>query len=306
MSGRPEPRRAVIVRMDAPELPFLANLIDAGFTALVHNGWSVLVPDEPVDPAVVAAQQTGPLCIALSSDGSRRSLTVYPEPNDAFPPRERLGFLSELGERTSLRWPAETGAAVRLPDAGAAASGGTSPAEPGPGDVEDAADGFRELDTEIAVASIATLCELDPAETSRLENYAATPSSSLLLESVLQLIGAPAVAAKFVESQRDLADLGDARHYGPGPLGLTLLDAATVEPTGADVLSRVQRAYVRRPGLLLAVGGAQLVAGTALAALAGRGGRGAKALGAASALLFTDAAGQAALWAAVRARRNRH
>ena len=89
MTQRPDERRAVIVRMDAPELPFLANLIDAGFTAIVREGWSVLVPDAPVDPAVIAAQQTGPLCIAVASDGSRRTLTVYPEPNPAFGPRER-------------------------------------------------------------------------------------------------------------------------------------------------------------------------------------------------------------------------
>ena len=82
-----------------------------------------------------------------------------------------------------------------------------------------------------------------------------------------------------------------------------MLDAASVEPSGSDVLSRLQRAYVRRPGLLLALGGAEAVLGAGLAGLAARGGRSAKVLGSASALMLSDAALQAALWASVRSRR---
>ena len=84
-----------------------------------------------------------------------------------------------------------------------------------------------------------------------------------------------------------------------------MLDAASVEPSGSDVLSRLQRAYVRRPGLLLALGGAEAALGAGLAGLAARGGRGAKVLGSASALMLSDAALQAALWASVRSRRKR-
>ena len=154
-----------------------------------------------------------------------------------------------------------------------------------------------------AAASIASLCDLDPAQTARLENYARTASSALLLESVLQLLGLPVVAAKIVEGQREVSELDGVTHHEPRPAALSVLDAASVEPSGSDVLSRLQRAYVRRPGLLLALGGAEAVLGAGLAGLAARGGRSAKVLGSASALMLSDAALQAALWASVRSRR---
>ena len=291
MSDRQLPRVAVLVHLDAPELPFLANLMDASFTAVTRDGWAVILPDDQLDPAFIAAVQPGETCIAVSSDGAQRSLTVYPPTDSSRDERAELDHQTEVGRAATLRWEAEHSDIAEILGAEA-----QSPARPSV-----ATD--LERDTEVAVEAIASMCDLDPAATARLENYAATPSSGLLLESVLQLLGVPVVAAKVVESERSVQNMADAHHYEPKPLGLSFVDAVTTEPSGTDVLSRIQRAYIRHPELLLAVGGTELVAGSALAALARRGGRGARVLGTASAVLLTDAAGQTALWAAIRARK---
>lgn len=284
-------RVAVLVHADAPELPFLANLLDASFTAVTRNGWAVVLPDENTDPAFIAAVHPGEMCIAISSDGAERSLTVYSRTDPDRDEEAELNHQIEMGRIATLRWEAEHSDIADI-------LGGEGDSASQPQVSTDV-----ERDTKVAVEAIASICSLDAAATARLENYAATPSSGLLLESVLQLLGVPVVAAKLVESERSVDDMDDAHHYEPKSLGLSLVDAMTTEPSGNDVVSRVQRAYFRHPEILLAVGGAELVAGSTLAALARRGGRGSRVLGTASAVLLADAAGQAALWAAVRARK---
>lgn len=284
-------RVAVLVHADAPELPFLANLLDASFTAVTRNGWAVVLPDENTDPAFIAAVHPGEMCIAISSDGAERSLTVYSRTDPDRDEEAELNHQIEMGRIATLRWEAEHSDFADI-------LGGEGDSASQPQVSTDV-----ERDTKVAVEAIASICSLDAAATARLENYAATPSSGLLLESVLQLLGVPVVAAKLVESERSVEDMDDAHHYEPKSLGLSLVDAMTTEPSGNDVVSRVQRAYFRHPEILLAVGGAELVAGSTLAALARRGGRGSRVLGTASAVLLADAAGQAALWAAVRARK---
>lgn len=284
-------RVAVLVHADAPELPFLANLLDASFTAVTRNGWAVVLPDEDTDPAFIAAVHPGEMCIAISSDGAERSLTVYSRTDPDRDEEAELNHQIEMGRIATLRWETEHSDIADI-------LGGERDSASQPQVSTDV-----ERDTKVAVEAIASICSLDAAATARLENYAATPSSGLLLESVLQLLGVPVVAAKLVESERSVEDMDDAHHYEPKSLGLSLVDAMTTEPSGNDVVSRVQRAYFRHPEILLAVGGAELVAGSTLAALARRGGRGSRVLGTASAVLLADAAGQAALWAAVRARK---
>lgn len=284
-------RVAVLVHADAPELPFLANLLDASFTAVTRNGWAVVLPDENTDPAFIAAVHPGEMCIAISSDGAERSLTVYSRTDPDRDEEAELNHQIEMGRIATLRWEAEHSDIADI-------LGGEGDSASQPQVSTDV-----ERDTKVAVEAIASICSLDAAATARLENYAATPSSGLLLESVLQLLGVPVVAAKLVESERSVEDMDDAHHYEPKSLGLSLVDAMTTEPSGNDVVSRVQRAYFRHPEILLAVGGAELVASSTLAALARRGGQGSRVLGTASAVLLADAAGQAALWAAVRARK---
>lgn len=284
-------RVAVLVHLDAPELPFLANLLDASFTAVTRNGWAVILPDDDLDTAFIAAVHPGEMCVAISSDGAERTLTVYPRTDSDRDEQAEFDHQMEMGRTATLRWEAEHSDIADI----LGAEGDSAPPRQVATDVE--------RDTKVAVEAIASICSLDAAATARLENYAATPSSGLLLESVLQLLGVPVVAAKLVESERSVDEMEDARHYEPKAFGLSLVDAVTTEPSGNDLASRIQRAYFRRPEILLAVGGAELVAGSTLAVLARRGGRGSRVLGTASAVLLTDAAGQAALWAAVRARK---
>lgn len=291
MTDRHLGRVAVLVHADTPELPFLANLLDAGFTAVTRNGWAVVLPDEELDPAFIAAVHPGEMCVAISSDGAARSLTVYPRTDSNRDEETELNHQIEMGRIATLHWEAQHSDAADI-------LGGESDAtltRPVTTDIE--------RDTKVAVEAIASTCSLDAAATARLENYAATPSSGLLLETVVQLLGLPVVAAKLVESERSVDDMADARHYEPKALGWSMIDAMTTEPSGDDLVSRAQRVYFRHPEILLAVGGAEVLAGSTLAALARRGGRGARVLGTASAVLLTDAAGQAALWAAVRARK---
>lgn len=289
MTERPAPRTVVLVRADAPRLPFVASALGTPLTAVSRDGWSAVVLPPGVDAAAVAAAgDPSRIAVEVFSDGAQRRLRVHPPVTALDAHRDWGSQLAELARDTTLTWsgdePETTGAVD--PDA----------TDPGAMDLRVAAR---------SVASIASLCDLDPAATARLENYARTPSSALLLESVLQLLGLPVIAAKIVEGQRELDEVTGVAVYEPRRAGLSLLDSASVEPSGADVLSRIQRAYVRRPALLLALGGVELALGTGLAALAARGGRGSRALGSASALMFSDAALQTALWASVRGRKKR-
>ncbi|MDO4918498.1 hypothetical protein [Kocuria sp.] len=313
MSELPAPRSVVLVRADAPQLPFVATALGTGFTAVAREGWSTVVLPEGTDPAALAAAgDPRSIAVELYSDGSARSLRVYPPVASLDGGRDWGEQFAELARSTTLHWaPVHEGSVAEL----VAESSDLTPAAPAEGDAAasapaaqaPAAVGTEGADaaTEAAVASIASLCDLDPAAAARLENYARSASSALLLESVVQLLGLPPVAAKIVEGQRELSELDGVAEFTPRPTGLSLLDSASVEPSGTDVLSRIQRAYVRRPSLLLAVGGAELALGAGLAGLAARGGRGARLLGSASALMLSDAAVQAALWASVRARRSR-
>lgn len=294
MTERPAPRTVVLVRADAPRLPFVASALGTPLTAVSRDGWSAVVLPPGVDAAAVAAAgDPSRIAVEVFSDGAQRRLRVHPPVTALDAHRDWGSQLAELARDTTITWSGderETTGAVD-PDA-------TDPdaTDPGATDLRVAAR---------SVASIASLCDLDPAATARLENYARTPSSALLLESVLQLLGLPVIAAKIVEGQRELDEVTGVAVYEPRRAGLSLLDSASVEPSGADVLSRIQRAYVRRPALLLALGGVELALGTGLAALAARGGRGSRALGSASALMFSDAALQTALWASVRGRKKR-
>lgn len=289
MTERPAPRTVVLVRADAPRLPFVASALGIPLTAVSRDGWSAVVLPPGVDAAAVAAAgDPSRIAVEVFSDGAQRRLRVHPPVTALDAHRDWGSQLAELARDTTITWsgdePEPTGAVDH--DA----------TDPGATDLRVAAR---------SVASIASLCDLDPAATARLENYARTPSSALLLESVLQLLGLPVIAAKIVEGQRELDEVTGVAVYEPRRAGLSLLDSASVEPSGADVLSRIQRAYVRRPALLLALGGVELALGTGLAALAARGGRGSRALGSASALMFSDAALQTALWASVRGRKKR-
>ena len=270
-------RTVALLHADAPQLPFLAGALGSPFTAVTQDGWSAVLVTPGVDPlALAAAGDPGSVSVVLTSDGESRTLRVCPPVTALDSHADWREQLAELAEVTTLRW-------------------GPGEQAETPSDVKSAA----------VVETVASLRHLDPAATARLENYARTPSSALLLESVLQLLGLPVMAAKIVEQQRELHEFEGVGEYEPRTTGLSLLDAASVEPSGNDVLARIQRAYVRRPALLLAVGGAEVALGAGLAGLASRGGRGAKLLGSASALMLSDAAVQTALWAAVRARKRR-
>lgn len=321
------PRTALIVHADAPQLPFIATALGTRFTALARNGWSVvLVPDELDPGALAAAADPDAMAVLITSAGESRSLRIYPPVNSLNDRESWSAQFARIADDSTLRWePAESATdlalealrgqarpaqpATEAPETHGVAESHSAPDTDSATGTDDAASspavGTAEARMLTAVEYIASLTDLDAAATARLENYARTPSSGLLLESVLQLLGLPTVAAKLVESQRELHDVDGVSDFEPRPLGLSMLDAASVEPSGGDVLSRIQRAYVRRPGLLLAIGGAEIALGAGLAGLAARGGRRAAVLGSASAALFTDAALQAALWASVRARKNR-
>lgn len=291
MSESVPARCAVVVRHGASEVPLLAGVVEHGFSAITSDGWSTVVLDEPADAAVIAATSAKDFCVAVTSDGVRRSLTVYPAADGKRGVPGEASHQQAMGAVATLTWDEPTsdapsgGSGTQAPTGGTTV--GTASAEQG---------------TKVSVEAIASVCDLDPAATSRLENYATSSNSSLVLESVLQLLGVPVIAAKLVESQRELKDYEDARCFEPRSTGLSMLDAV-LTPRGNDVLSRLYRTGLRHPNLLLAVSGAEVAARTALAVAASRGGRASRALGAASALLFTDAAGQTALWAAVRARK---
>ncbi|WHF23037.1 hypothetical protein QJS66_01075 [Kocuria rhizophila] len=129
-----------------------------------------------------------------------------------------------------------------------------------------------------------------------------TAAAALLLESVLQLLGLPVVAAKIVEA----GGLGARRdvHHSPHPRHCPCWTPRASAQQLGRLAVRLQQGL--RPGQTAArPGRREAVLGAGLAGLAARGGRSAKVLGSASALMLSDAALQAALSGLVRSRRKR-
>ncbi|MGQ1796946.1 hypothetical protein ACT4S5_07385 [Kocuria oceani] len=285
-------RRVLLVHLDAPDLPVLAALSGTGFTAVSRHGWSVVVFDAEVDFWTV---RTGlaETAVALSSDGATRSFEVLLAGEDP----ASVTDLEAADAVCALEWGPEW-----RPTGGAGAEAEETPAGRFERDlVRLCAGGTSELQTE----SVASVFDLDPAETNRLRNYVLGESTDLVLESVLQLLGLPALAAKVVEGSREITELEGAEHYEPAAVGAALLHGLTIEPTGDGLIARYQRALVRRPELLLALAGTETALGVGLAGAARRGGSGARVLGTLSAALLADAAAESAYYAALRGARTR-
>ena len=285
-------RRVLLVHLDAPELPVLAALSGTGFTAVSRHGWSVVVFDDEVD---FWAVRTGlaETAVALSSDGAARSVEILLGGQDP----AAVTDLESADAVCVLEWGPEW-----EPAGGVAAEGGPTPAAQFESDLVRLCSGGT---SELQIESVASVFDLDPAETKRLRNYVLGDSTDLVLESVLQLVGLPVLAAKVVEGRREITEIEDARHYEPTAVGPALLRGMTIEPTGDGLLARYQRAVLRRPGLLLALAGTETALGVGLAGAARRGGAGARVLGTLSAALLADAAAESAYWAAVRGERRR-
>ncbi|ROZ61827.1 hypothetical protein EDL96_11960 [Kocuria soli] len=285
----PQLRRALVINLDAPDLPLLAATAKVGFRAVSRDGWSIVVPD---DENAWWLLRTGlmEVGVALSSDGAARSLEVLLGDVDPAGHTELIDTDAVCGLSWGPRWQA-----VSDDDATTAA-----------GQLTREVVGICDADTSrVQIESVASVFDLDPVDTKRLANYVDGPSTPLVLESVLQLLGLPALAAKIVEGARDLEEIEGMTRVEPGTVRDALLKAFTESPTAEGVVPAVHRALLRRPELLLAMAGLELAAGTGLAALARRGGQVAPALGALSALAFTDAASTTAWYTAARRRKNR-
>lgn len=288
----PDLRRVLLVRLDAPELPVLAALSGTGFTAVSRHGWSVVVFDAEVDFWTV---RTGlaETAVTLSSDGATRSFEVLLGGEDPASVTDLEAADAVCALEWGPQWRPAGGVAVEVEETPAArferdlvrlCSGGTS---------------------EVQTESVASVFDLDPAETNRLRNYVLGESTDLVLESVLQLLGLPVLAAKVVEGRREITELEDAEHYEPAAVGSALMHGLTIAPTGDGLFARYQRALVRRPELLLALAGTETALGVGLAGAARRGGSGARVLGTLSAALLADAAAESAYYAALRGARHR-
>lgn len=285
-------RRVLLVHLDAPELPVLAALSGTGFTAVSRHGWSVVVFDDEVD---FWAVRTGlaETAVTLSSDGAARSVEVLLAGQDP----AAVTDLESPDAVCALEWGPEW-----EPAGGVPVREGPTPAARFESDLVRLCSGGT---SELQVESVASVFDLDPAETNRLHNYVHGGSTDLVLESVLQLVGLPVLAAKVVEGRREIAEFDDARHYEPTAVGPALLRGMTIEPTGDGLLARCRRAVLRRPGLLLALAGTETALGVGLAGAARRGGTGSRVLGTLSAALLADAAAEGVHWAAVRSARRR-
>ncbi|MEX5294429.1 hypothetical protein QYM41_04000 [Kocuria sp. CPCC 205268] len=285
-------RRVLLVRLDAPELPVLAALSGTGFTAVSRHGWSVVVFDAEVD---FWAVRTGlaETAVALSSDGATRSVEVLLAGEDP----AAVTDLEAADAVCALEWGPEW-----LPAGGVAVEAEQTPAARFERDLVRLCSGGT---SELQIESVASVFDLDPAETNRLRNYVRGGSTDLVLESVLQLLGLPVLAAKVVEGRRELAGAEGVEHYEPTGVASALLRGMTIEPTGDGLLARYQRALVRRPELLLALAGTETALGVGLAGAARRGGSGARVLGTLSAALLADAAAESAYYAALRGARRR-
>ncbi len=297
----PRLRRALIVHADAPEMPLLASSAGVGFRAASRDGWSVVVAD---DDAAWWALRTGitGTAVALASDGAARSLEVLLDGDgvgraDAARTQSPGRVSAEApgpdsGAACGLSWvPAWT--AVSIDDDGTPAARLTR-------EVIELCDGQT---PQVHIESVASVFDLDPVQTTRLRNYVEGESSSLVLESVLQLLELPVLGAKIVEGQKPLEEIEGLQRYEPASVREALVQGLAQQPTGGGSLSALQARLARHPELLLAIAGTETAAGLGLAALARRGGRAGRVLGSLSGLAFADAATVSALYAAVRRQR---
>ncbi|WP_181954152.1 hypothetical protein [Kocuria coralli] len=282
----PHLRRALVVDLDAPDLPLLAATAKVGFHAVSRNGWSIIVTD---DERGWWALRTGlrEAGVALSSDGAARSLEVLL--GDADP----AGYthLSSVDAVCGLSWGPQWQSVSAADNASAAAQL-----------TREVLGICATRTSEVQVESVASVFDLDPVDAKRLANYVSGASTPLVLESVLELLGLPALAAKIVEGSKSLDEIEGVMRVDPTSVPEAVLRALTESPTADGVAPAVRRALLRRPEILLAVAGLEVAAGTGLAALARRGGQIAPALGALSAVAFADAVGMTAWYSAVRRR----
>lgn len=283
----PHLRRALVLHLDAPDLPMLAAAAQVGFSAVSRDGWSVVVPD---DENGWWALRTGvaEVGIALSSDGAARSLEVLLGDTDPAGYTE----MDQADAVCGLSWGPQWTAVSAAEDASAAAEL-----------TREVVGICGSRTTQVQIESVASVFDLDPVDTKRLANYVDGAATPLVLESVLQLLGLPVLAAKIVEGSKALDRVEGVHRVEPGSLPHAWMQAITQAPTAAGIAPSIHRALLNRPELLLAVAGAEVAAGTTLAALARRSGRAAPALGALSALAFTDAAGMTAWYSAARRRK---
>lgn len=283
--AHPHLRRALVLPVDAPELPMLAAASKTMFSAISHEGWSVVVADDDAGWWALQSGLTGP-AIVVSSDGVERSIEVrlstgenVADPTGTEPAVCRLLWGPQW---TAVSAPEDSTAAARL--------------------TREVVDMCDARTSQVHSESVASIFDLDPVETKRLLNYVQGESTSLVLESVLQLLGLPVIAAKVVEGTKPVEQMDGVTRVEPGSAPHAFLQALTQRPTAAGIAPAVHRAVLRHPELLLAVAGLEAAAGTGLAAWARRSGRAAPALGALSALAFTDAAGLTAWYSAAKRR----
>lgn len=289
----PRLRRALLQQIDAPDLPLLASATGAAFRAATRDGWSILVAEDEAAWWALRNGITG-TAVALASDGAARSLEVLlaaPEaPAGAAQDAPELapGFEAACGLSWGPHWEP-----VSIDDDGTAAARLT----------REVVDLCGAGTPEVHIESVASVFDLDPVQATRLRNYVLGDSSSLVLESVLQLLGLPVLAAKIVEGQKELDDVEGLSRYEPSSTAQAVLRGLTERPTRPGAWSDLQMRLQRRPELLLALAGTETAAGVGLAALARRGGRGSRLFGTLSGLAFADAATVSALYAALRRRR---
>lgn len=298
----PRLHRALILHLDAPELPMLASSAGASFQAVSREGWSVLVADDDDSWWALRTGVTG-TAVALASDGAARSLEVLLDGADG------------VGRTSDAAQPAP--GPISAEASGSQAACGLSW---GPGwtpvsiddDGTPAARLTREVielcggeTTQVHIESVASVFDLDPVQTTRLRNYVEGESSSLVLESVLQLLELPVLAAKIVEGQKPLAEIEDLQRCEPTSMREAVVQSLVTEPTEDGAWARMHSRLLERPQILLAVAGAETAVGVGLAALGRRGGRRSRVLGALSGLALTDAATLAALYAEARRQRRR-
>lgn len=289
----PRLRRALLQPLDAPELPLLASTAGLSFRAVSRDGWSIILAD---DEAGWWSLRTGArgIAVALASDGAARSLEVLLEPADGDhrPSEDAAEFATAGAAACGLSW-GPAWIPVSIDDDGTAAARLTR-------EVVELCGGDT---SQVHVESVASVFDLDPVQTTRLSNYVDGDSSSLVLESVLQLLQLPVLAAKLVEGQKTPEEIEGMTRYEPSPVPQALLKGLTQRPSGRGAWAQAYAVLAQRPGILLAIAGTETAAGVGLAALARRGGRGARVLGTLSGLAFTDAATVSALYAAMRRRR---
>lgn len=291
----PRLRRALLQPLDAPQLPLLASTAGLSFRAVSRDGWSIILADDEASWWALRTSARG-VAVVLASDGAARSLEVLLDPADGIgihrPSQDDAAAARVGAAACGLSW-GPAWIPVSIDDDGTAAARLTR-------EVVELCGGDT---SQVHVESVASVFDLDPVQTTRLRNYVEAASSSLVLESVLQLLGLPVLAAKLVEGQKSPEEIEGLTRYEPSSVPQALLRGLAQRPSGRGAWARAHAALSARPGILLAVAGTETAAGVGLAALARRGGRGARVLGTLSGLAFTDAAAVSALYAAMRRRR---